>query len=67
MTVPEGAPRSPDGYYWWDGGQWQPVEDGQAQGDQPQESGEQASAVPQLTEDQVADMMTSAEQDAYEA
>jgi hypothetical protein len=25
-NVPEGAQLSPDGYYWWDGNQWQPVE-----------------------------------------
>jgi len=25
-TIPEGAPRSEDGYYWWDGSQWQPVQ-----------------------------------------
>jgi hypothetical protein len=24
-NIPEGAQRSPDGNYWWDGGQWQPV------------------------------------------
>jgi hypothetical protein len=25
MTVPEGAQRSEDGYYWLDGGDWKPV------------------------------------------
>jgi len=25
-NVPEGAQRSEDGHYWWDGSQWQPVE-----------------------------------------
>lgn len=26
MTMPEGAQRSEDGNYWWDGSQWQPVQ-----------------------------------------
>jgi hypothetical protein len=25
-NVPEGAQLSDDGYYWWDGAQWQPVQ-----------------------------------------
>lgn len=25
MEIPEGAPRSEDGYYWWDGTQWRLV------------------------------------------
>jgi len=28
-NVPEGAQRSEDGHYWWDGSQWQPVQDEQ--------------------------------------
>lgn len=24
-AIPPGAPRSDDGYYWWDGSQWRPV------------------------------------------
>ena len=30
MQPPPDAPRSPDGYYWWDenAAQWQPVDDG---------------------------------------
>ena len=31
MTVPEGAQLSDDGKYWWDGSDWQPVPDGDAQ------------------------------------
>jgi hypothetical protein len=27
-NVPEGAERSPDGHYWWDGAQWQLIDDG---------------------------------------
>lgn len=34
--VPEGAQRSEDGYYWWDGNAWQPVpEDERASSSQP--------------------------------
>jgi hypothetical protein len=29
--IPAGAQRSPDGNYWWDGGQWQLVEQAQAE------------------------------------
>jgi hypothetical protein len=25
--IPADAQRSPDGYYWWDGSKWQPVEE----------------------------------------
>jgi hypothetical protein len=31
-NVPEGAQRSEDGYWWWDGQQWQPTEEGVAAG-----------------------------------
>ncbi len=27
-TIPADAPRSEDGQWWWDGAQWQPVDDG---------------------------------------
>jgi hypothetical protein len=27
-NIPEGAQRSDDGQWWWDGQQWQPVHDG---------------------------------------
>jgi hypothetical protein len=36
--IPQDAPRSEDGQWWWDGAQWQPVTDagqGQQQGGQP--------------------------------
>jgi hypothetical protein len=65
MTMPEGAQLSEDGNYWWDGSQWQLVpqdQSGQAAG-----SDSPAGAAPQLSEDQLADMMNSAEQDASEA
>lgn len=29
-AIPVDAPRSADGYYWWDGSQWQPISDGGA-------------------------------------
>lgn len=32
MSAPEGAQRSEDGRYWWDGTQWQLVETGAAPG-----------------------------------
>jgi hypothetical protein len=31
-TIPDGAHRSEDGYWWWDGDQWQPVNEGPAAG-----------------------------------
>jgi hypothetical protein len=31
MTMPEGAQLSPDGNYWWDGNEWQPVAGGGGQ------------------------------------
>jgi hypothetical protein len=34
-NVPEGAQLSDDGYYWWDGGQWQAVESGPTDGGLP--------------------------------
>lgn len=41
-TIPADAPRSDDGQWWWDGAQWQPVED-----DAPATGGEiNASGVP---------------------
>jgi hypothetical protein len=27
-SIPADAPRSDDGFYWWDGTQWQPVQEG---------------------------------------
>jgi hypothetical protein len=32
-TIPEGAPRSDDGQWWWDGTQWQPVPQEDDQGE----------------------------------
>jgi hypothetical protein len=65
MTMPEGAQRSEDGHYWWDGSQWQLVP--QDQSGQAPAADSSAAAAPQLSEGQVADMMNSAEQAASEA
>jgi hypothetical protein len=32
-NIPEGALRSDDGQYWWDGENWQPVDENAAAGD----------------------------------
>jgi hypothetical protein len=72
MTMPEGAQRSEDGNYWWDGTQWQLVPDDQ-RGQSPTTATDSSTgssdspAPPQMTEDLVANMMNSAEQDAAEA
>jgi hypothetical protein len=42
MTVPDGAQRSEDGKYWWDGNDWQPVPEDEAGG---------STEVGQLSED----------------
>jgi hypothetical protein len=31
-NIPEGAQRSEDGHWWWDGEQWQPVDEAAAAG-----------------------------------
>ncbi|HEV8561087.1 MAG TPA: hypothetical protein VGR06_32585 [Actinophytocola sp.] len=46
MTIPEGAQLSEDGYYWWDGSQWQPVPETQASYDPDSGDGAQASFDP---------------------
>lgn len=43
-NVPEGAQRSADGHYWWDGSQWQPVQDNQGGGHAGQAGGGQDHA-----------------------
>jgi hypothetical protein len=54
--IPADAPRSEDGHYWWDGAQWQLVD----------QSGQQQSAQP-LTDDLFANMLQAAETDVAEA
>jgi hypothetical protein len=68
--MPADAQKSPDGNYWWDGAQWQPVDQsqagqaGQAQGaDQSQGGGAQAVA---MTDDHFANMLAAAEQSVAE-
>jgi hypothetical protein len=39
-NIPEGAQRSDDGQWWWDGSQWQPVEGAQGEGGQSPEGGQ---------------------------
>lgn len=48
MTVPEGAQRSEDGNYWWDGSQWQLIPEGERQpaGAASAAAGAGASAAP---------------------
>jgi hypothetical protein len=70
--IPADAQRSDDGNYWWDGNQWQLVDQSQAdqsQGDQSQADqsqdtdGQQAVA---MTDDHFANMLSAAEQDVAE-
>lgn len=60
MSVPEGAQRSEDGHYWWDGADWQPVpaDDPQA----PGASGASGEVTPEQlaqisSEDQIDDQL----------
>jgi hypothetical protein len=50
MTVPDGAQRSEDGKYWWDGADWQPVTE-ESKDNSTAGSGEQSADVGQLSED----------------
>ena len=49
--IPEDAQRSEDGHYWWDGTNWQPVDQSQgaqqAAGDAGQAAGAQAAQSPE--------------------
>jgi hypothetical protein len=58
--IPADAPRSEDGHYWWDGAQWQLV-------DQSQQAGQQAAQQQPLTDDLFANMLQAAETDVVEA
>ena len=69
--IPADAPRSEDGYYWWDGSQWQPVnQDDQAQqgaaAQDPAQQGAAQGAQP-LTDDLFANMLQAAASDVQEA
>ena len=62
--IPADAPRSADGHYWWDGGQWQLIDQGQQQAQSAQTA--QQTAQP-MTHDLFANMMQAAESDVQEA
>lgn len=62
--IPADAPRSEDGYYWWDGAQWQPID--QTQNAQAQNGQAQQAAQP-MTNDLFANMLQAAESEAQEA
>ncbi|HEX9336187.1 MAG TPA: hypothetical protein VF892_09880 [Pseudonocardiaceae bacterium] len=66
--IPADAPRSEDGHYWWDGAQWQPVDQGgaQAQG-QPAQQGAGGQPAQHMTDELFANMLQAAESDVMEA
>jgi hypothetical protein len=67
--IPADAPRSEDGHYWWDGSQWQLVDQaqgGQAQGQQAQQAQDQAQPAQHLTDELFANMLQAAESDVME-
>lgn len=41
-AIPDDAPRSPDGHWWYDGSDWQPVADHEQAGGQAEQAGSQA-------------------------
>jgi len=43
-NVPEGAQRSDDGHYWWDGQQWQPVDENAVVSDAANAGGDAAES-----------------------
>ena len=69
--IPADAPRSEDGHYWWDGSQWQLVDQAQSGGSQAQggdpAQGQQAQPAQHLTDDLFANMLQAAESDVTEA
>lgn len=66
--IPADAPRSEDGHYWWDGSQWQLIDQGQQQGQQGQQQQAQSAQTAQpMTDDLFANMMQAAEADVQEA
>jgi hypothetical protein len=67
--IPADAPRSADGHYWWDGTQWQLIDQSQQQGQQAQQAqpGQAAQPAQHMTDDLFANMMQAAEADVQEA
>lgn len=67
--IPAEAQRSEDGNYWWDGTQWQLVDQSRA-GGQSSEDESQGGADDQqtvaMTDDHFATMLAAAEQDVTE-
>ena len=59
--IPADAPRSEDGHYWWDGGQWQVIDQGQ------QGQGQPAQTAQPMTHELFANMLQAAEADVQEA
>lgn len=69
--IPADAQRSEDGVYWWDGSQWQLVDDqsqngGQSQADQSQGGADGQDETVALTDDHFANMLAAAEEDVRE-
>ncbi|HEY1572036.1 MAG TPA: hypothetical protein VGG05_11880 [Pseudonocardiaceae bacterium] len=64
--IPADAPRSEDGYYWWDGSQWQPVNQGDQAQAGAQQDATQQTAQP-ISDDQFASMLQAAESGVQEA
>lgn len=62
--IPADAPRSEDGHYWWDGSQWQLIDQGQPAQGQAQTA--QQTAQP-MTHELFANMLQAAEADVQEA
>jgi peptide subunit release factor 1 (eRF1) len=66
--IPADAPRSEDGHYWWDGAQWQLVDQSQQQAAGQQAAAAQPAAQQQpLTDDLFANMLQAATSDVVEA
>ena len=60
-AIPEDAPRSEDGLWWWDGTGWQAVDA------QPSDTGESGGGLTPVSEDHFAQMLDAAEGEAAEA
>jgi hypothetical protein len=63
--MPADAQKSPDGNYWWDGAQWQPVDQSQA-GQSGQAQGADGQQAVAMTDDHFANMLAAAEQSVTE-
>ncbi len=61
--VPEGAQRSEDGHYWWDGSAWQEVPEDERTGSAATGSQDSANADGEMSEEQVAQITTEEQLD----